>query len=211
MIINRADLTKFSGQHLIIIPIRSFYGSKSRLSPTFDELQRSRIMRFCAGIVLGATKEAPTVVITSDPEVQSFASERGKYVLADPNRGLNFAINKIYCHAGLCGVSHVTIAHGDLPLASDLTKFARPATLTIVPDRHKAGTNLISLPTNCQFQFCFGHGSFHKHQTAADSSGLAISVVEDSNLMIDIDTTDDLKTLAKCSSINFFDASIFTN
>lgn len=211
MIINHADLTQFSNQHLIIIPIRSFFGAKSRLSPTFDEWQRSQIMKFCADAVLNATREVSTIVVTSDPEVQSFALQHGKFVLPDPDLGLNYAISEIYHAADRYGVTHITIAHGDLPLASDLTQFAQESTMTIVPDRHMHGTNLLSIPTGYSFDFAFGKNSFKNHLLEAKAVGLHVSVIEDLNLMIDIDTTDDLATLARQSPINFFDLPDLTN
>lgn len=132
-------------------------------------------------------------------------------MLPDPEQGLNYAISEIYFDADLYGITHLTIAHGDLPLASDLTQFAQKSTMTIVPDRHKHGTNLLSIPTGYDFKFAFGEDSFKKHLLAAKTVGLNVSIIEDLNLMIDIDTTDDLATLAQQSSINFFDMPDLTN
>lgn len=196
MIINEADLKRFSNQHIIIIPIRSFLSGKSRLSSVLNQQQRSELMRYCANSVLGATGDVPTIVISSDPQVQSFALDRGKYCLPDPGRNLNQIVNSLYRSASDFGISHLTVAHGDLPLARDLTSLKQSSSAVIVPDRHRNGTNVLSIPTGTNFTFAYGTDSLEKHLLEARLNNLQVSLVEDPDLMIDIDFPEDLDQIA---------------
>ncbi|MCL5077059.1 MAG: 2-phospho-L-lactate guanylyltransferase [Actinobacteria bacterium] len=192
MIINEADLKRFSNQHIIIIPIRSFSSGKSRLSSVLSQQQRSELMQYCANSVIGATGDIPTIVISSDPQVQSFALERGKFCLPDPGSTLNQIINNLYKASFEFGISHLTVAHGDLPLARDLTCLKQDLSAVIVPDRHRSGTNVLSIPTGTKFIFSYGFGSLEKHIQQARLNNLQVSLVEDPSLMIDIDMPEDL-------------------
>lgn len=208
MIINEADLKRFSKQHIIIIPIRSFSTGKSRLSSVLSQQQRSELMKYCANSVISATGDIPTIVISSDPQVQSFALERGKFCLPDPGSNLNQIINSLYGAAFEFGITHLTVAHGDLPLARDLTWLKKDLSAVIVPDRHRSGTNVLSIPTGTKFIFSYGIGSLEKHIQQARLSDMEVSLVEDPNLMIDIDLPEDLDQISSKLNWNIKSAAV---
>ena len=64
--------------------------------------------------------------------------------------------------------------------------------MTLVPDRHRDGTNVIALPTDMPFQFAYGPGSFQRHLDSAIADGLSVRVRRDPLLALDIDTPSDL-------------------
>ena len=61
------------------------------------------------------------------------------------------------------GYDRVLVAHADLPLAVDIAWLARLGGLTLVPDRHDDGTNVVCLPSAIGFEFAYGPGSFRRH------------------------------------------------
>ena len=84
------------------------------------------------------------------------------------------------------------MAHADLPQARDLTVVRGFGGVTVVPDRRRDGTNVICIPTDCEFRFAYGPGSFTRHRDEAARIGLALRVLTDDALAWDIDTPDDL-------------------
>ena len=66
------------------------------------------------------------------------------------------------------------------------------AGVTIVPDRHDDGSNVLVVPTGVGFVFSYGPGSFYRHRTEAARIGIACRVIRDPRLSIDLDTPDDL-------------------
>ena len=91
------------------------------------------------------------------------------------------------------------IVHSDLLLAtgfSHLLNDCEPQTLTtsitIVPDRHEDGTNVMVVPTAIDFEFAYGRNSFVEHQKIAKNCNLSVRIIHDQYLSVDIDTVQDL-------------------
>jgi 2-phospho-L-lactate guanylyltransferase (CobY/MobA/RfbA family) len=91
------------------------------------------------------------------------------------------------------------IVHSDLPLPNNLGSLLVSShtsnSVTIVPDRHHDGTNVLIIPTGADFHCHYGAQSFSAHVTEANRLGLAIEIIEDDELALDIDTPDDLLVL----------------
>ena len=68
------------------------------------------------------------------------------------------------------GFDLAIVAHGDLPLAEDLTVAAGFDGVTLVPDRHDDGTNVLAVPTGAGFVFHYGPGSFGLHLVSSHDS-----------------------------------------
>ena len=195
MSINRIDIQELSAPHVILIPIRSFSDSKSRLTSILSPEERTDFIKKCAKGVILATGTVPTVIVTSDPEVHDFAIGLGCYVIKDNGVGLNDVVHNAFEFLRLSGIQHITIAHGDLPLARDLTSVFRRNEFTIVPDRKHDGTNVMSLPALESFQFSYGPMSFNRHLREAERLKLRITVYEDPKLAMDVDTPEDFQDL----------------
>ena len=71
---------------------------------------------------------------------------RGALVVWEPGRGLNGAVEAGVDHLLAHGVTQVTVAHADLPRATDLALVGEAPGITLVPDRYGNGTNVIALP-----------------------------------------------------------------
>jgi 2-phospho-L-lactate guanylyltransferase (CobY/MobA/RfbA family) len=67
--------------------------------------------------------------------------------------------------------------------------------VTIVPDRHRDGTNILSMPVDCPMPTAYGPGSFDNHVALARTVGLECDIIDDPDLALDLDTVDDLAEL----------------
>jgi 2-phospho-L-lactate guanylyltransferase len=177
---------------VLLVPVKAFANAKARLTTVLDDADRERLARWTTARVLAAAGELPTYVACDDETVATWATEHGATVLWHPGVGLNAAVNNSVAELRDAGVTDVVVAHGDLPRAHSLARLAAPGTLTLVPDRHGDGTNVISLPTDMAFQVSYGPGSYRRHLDAAVAAGLSVRVRRDPLLALDIDTPSDL-------------------
>jgi len=177
---------------VVLVPVKAFTDAKARLATVLDEGDRERLARWTSERVLAAAGELPTYVACDNEEVADWARQHGATTLWHPGVGLNAAVNNSVAELRESGVTDVIVAHGDLPRVHSLADLAEPGTLTLVPDRHGDGTNVIGVPTAMPFQFAYGPGSFRRHLDAAVTAGLSVRVRRDPLLALDIDTPSDL-------------------
>jgi 2-phospho-L-lactate guanylyltransferase len=172
-----------------LIPVKSFADAKHRLSTTLDAPARLSLARTMAEGVVAAAHDLPVTVVCDDRDVAAWAGAIGAAVVWCAG-GLNAAVT-----AGVEALAHrhdhVIVAHADLPYARDLTVAFGPG-ITLVPDRHRDGTNVICLPSACGFRFSYGPGSFARHLAEARRVSADVRVLDDPSLAWDIDTPQDL-------------------
>ncbi|MCE9623687.1 MAG: 2-phospho-L-lactate guanylyltransferase [Actinomycetia bacterium] len=178
--------------HAVLVPVKAFADAKARLSSVLAPDQRKALARWTADRVMAAAGELPVYVACDDDEVAKWAVDRGAKVLWHPGAGLNGAVSRSVEQLGREGVTHVAVAHGDLPLAHDLAALILPDAITLVPDAHRDGTNVVAVSTALGFAFSYGAGSFQRHLALALASGQRTVVRRDQQLARDIDTPDDL-------------------
>lgn len=182
----------------VVLPIKGFSDAKGRLEPVLSAENRASLAAFTAGGVLEATEGIDTFVVCDNDEVAQWARERGAMVVRQHKVGLNGAVAN-----GVDTAQYkrdwVLIAHSDLPFPEALLSVIDftlvTSTVTIVPDRHLDGTNVLIIPSGCGFTFHYGPGSFAAHQAEAARVGLPMRVVQHEQLGLDIDTPDDLAQL----------------
>ena len=177
---------------VVLLPVKAFTDAKARLASVLGDAERERLARWTSARVLAAAGELPTYVACDDDQVAAWATDHGASILWHPGVGLNAAVNDSVAELRDAGVTDVIVAHGDLPRAHSLAALAQPGTLTLVPDRRGDGTNVIALPTDMEFRFAYGPGSFQRHLGSAIAAGLSVRVRRDPLLALDIDTPSDL-------------------
>ena len=183
---------------VVLVPIRSFDDAKSRLADVLSADERRALARTMAATVVMAARDLPVKVVTDDSDVGGWARSVGATVLEPGVSGLNPSIALAFAEvrSELDPVTgRVIIAHADLPLAHDLRVVDGPG-VAIAPDRHRDGSNVMSIPASADFEFAYGPGSFELHQREADRLGLGVTVIDDPALALDIDHPDDLAELA---------------
>lgn len=178
-------------QVAVVVPIRSFAAGKARLALVMHDDDRVALARTMAGRVLAAAAPLPVYVVTSDHEVVAFAEARSAMVVADPG-SLNGAADAGRRAAADDGYARIIVAHADLAEPAPFAWVAEFDGVTIVPDRHGHGTNVMALPTHAKFDFAYGDDSCARHTREATARGLAVRVVHDASLAWDVDGPDDL-------------------
>ena len=179
----------------VLIPVKAFGDAKGRLAPTLGRTERERLARWTATQVLVASADLQPHVVCDDDEVAAWALSHGATVVREPARGLNAAVEGGIAHLTRHAFDHVVVVHGDLPLPASIAAVAatcRSGTVTLVPDRHRDGTNLLAFPLAGTFHVAYGPGSFERHVARASEAGLAVHVIDDADLALDLDQPDDL-------------------
>jgi 2-phospho-L-lactate guanylyltransferase len=178
----------------VLVPVKSFREAKIRLAPALSAEERSALARTMAARVLAAAQSLPVFVVCDDRDVATWAETHGAGVIWSPGLGLNGAVTDgVERLTTEHGAIEVVVAHGDLPLADDLTRVTGFAGITLVPDRHDDGTNVLCIPTRVGFTFAYGPGSFTRHRDEADRLQLPYRVLRDPRLGWDIDVPADLE------------------
>lgn len=181
-----------SGDTAVLVPVKAFDQAKVRLAPALPPNERAALARTMAEGVLRAAKGLPVFVVCDDPEVARWATAQRSAVVWEPGQGLNRAVEAgVGCLAD-AGFAQVIVTHADLPLAADVTWLARFPGVTIVPDRHGDGTNVICIPARRNFRFAYGPGSFARHRAEAGRIGQPLRIVREPLLSWDVDLPRDL-------------------
>jgi 2-phospho-L-lactate guanylyltransferase len=176
----------------VVVPIRSFASGKGRLAGVLSDAARAALARTLAQRVLDAAAPLPVYVVTSDDDVVAFASDNGAKVVPDAG-SLNAAADAGRAAAAADGFAMVIVAHADLAQPTPFAWVADFDGVTIVPDRHGTGSNVVALPTAAAFAFAYGDGSRARHEAEARRRGLALRVVDAASLAWDVDEPRDLR------------------
>lgn len=181
----------------VVIPVKSFALAKGRLAGAISDTERESLARRCAeGVVRAASPHAVYVVCDNDG-IEEWAGTVGARVVRQVSAGLNGAVHDGWMRAKQDGFDHILVAHADLPLARTFAHVPRAGEITLVPDRHNDGTNVLSLPADSGFVLHYGPASFFAHLEEAVARHLPHHVVHDDELSLDLDTVDDLQELTR--------------
>ncbi|MGD9703540.1 MAG: 2-phospho-L-lactate guanylyltransferase [Acidimicrobiia bacterium] len=179
-------------QVAVLLPVKAFHEAKKRLRPALTDDERARLARWMAGRVVDAAAPHPVFVVCDDLAVARWAESVRASVLWRPARGLNAAVGDGFATLSGKGYRSIVVIHSDLPLASDLGRFADPVVATLVPDHREDGTNVLALPAGIPIEFGYGAGSFHHHLAECRRLGIEARVVHDPFLALDVDTPEEL-------------------
>ena len=183
----------------ILIPCKGFARGKTRLAGVLTPDQRADLCAALFHHTLGQALAtgARVAVVSEDAAVAQFARAQGALAVADPGGGLNAAL----AHGAdvLGSDAPLILLPIDLPglPAARLLALPAPAGVTLVPDRHGDGTNLMLLnpAARHRFRFAYGAGSLPRHAGIARDLLLPLRLWRDPHLALDLDTPADLDTL----------------
>jgi 2-phospho-L-lactate guanylyltransferase len=188
------------GERAVLVPVKAFADAKRRLGSALGDTERMLLARRMAEHVLQAAAPLPVAVVCDDGAVADWAREQGALVVWEPGRGLNGAVEAGISRLASMGVHTAIVAHGDLPLATGLADLGPFDGVTLVPDRHGNGTNVVQLPASSGFRFSYGPGSFERHRTESERLGLPLRVLHLPSLAYDVDWPADLIHVCTTSS-----------
>ena len=180
----------------ILIPVKAFKNSKNRLYNSLSNNQRitaskNLINRLSQNFI----KLDQKVTIVTDDKDLKIKNTEIFFTESALNDALGEAINSI-SHQD----NFVIIMHADLPLvvSTDLTELISLADKNIpfiVPDRHISGTNALGLPIKKIDDLFFGKDSFKKFTDHFSNINQELTVIKNSNIAFDLDTSEDLDLL----------------
>ena len=184
-----------------IIPIKASGEAKSRLSGALEPDQRESLVGNMLDHVVRAAQGASHIARILLVGPSRLGLPRSIPLLSDPGTGLNPAIESAV--AQIADGKHgsperLVILFADLPEVTsaeiDLLAAAPSGTVAIAPDRHKTGTNALSLPMadSKRFRFAFGEDSFARHKAECERLGLTANIILSHGLERDVDEPADL-------------------
>ena len=195
-----------------IIPVKRFGAAKQRLLEALDRPGRAALVKAMLADVLAATASAElterVIVVTGERRAERIALGRARRpappveVFRDPqDLGQPEAATLGIVRAMALGAGCVALLPGDCPLLDPAELDAalermRSGRVAIVPDRHGSGTNALLLSPPDAIGPAFGPGSCARHADRARRAGHEVAVEPLDSLGLDIDTPDDLATLA---------------
>ena len=193
----------------VVVPIRSFRGGKSRLSPILNESGREALVRAMFDHVLDAVKTSgvcdEVLIVSPDPEVLDRAAKfEGVSAVFQPPSipGLNASADLGRAWALEHDFDRMLVLFGDLPLidADDIGTIAREASpVVIATDRHGNGTNGLLLdlrvPETHEFRFAYGAESARLHSDEATRLRLPAISRQFGGVAFDLDTVEDVDEL----------------
>lgn len=177
----------------VLIPVKAFGHAKGRLSDALDQPTRAELAQRMATHLVQVQQNVIVAVCCDDEGVADWASSVGASTIWCPDTELNGAVQQGFAELRAAGYLSVAVAHSDLPLATSLDSLLGWRGITLVPDRHRTGSNVIALPTSIDFQFSYGADSFQRHVAEAVRHRCGLRVVHDRRLGWDVDHPDDLE------------------
>jgi 2-phospho-L-lactate/phosphoenolpyruvate guanylyltransferase len=196
-----------------IIPVKRFGFAKQRLLEALDRPRRAALVKAMLADVLAATTRAERVerviMVTGEGRAERIALRHSRRtaapleVLRDPrDTGHPEAATLGIIRAKALGAECVALLPGDCPLLDPAELDAaldrmRRGRVTIVPDRHGTGTNALLMSPPDAIGPAFGPDSCARHTVRARRLGYDLAVEQLDSLALDVDTPDDLATLAE--------------
>ena len=141
----------------IVVPLKRFDLAKDRLRQA-AKLDVTRLAEDLALGVLRSSSPRHVIVLSESDEISRFADAHGAEAWRSEAQSLNEAVQGAYA-ALRERFDRLLIVHGDLSHPEGLGRFDPGPGITIVADRHRAGTNVLVVPTDIDFHFAYGPDS----------------------------------------------------
>ncbi len=191
----------------VLIPFKA-QRRKSRLSRLLGEEERKRLAELMLIDVLEAAKGAGVLrrsyVISSDEEALSLSRKAGASTIREArDSGVNEALAAGMSELGT-GLDFAVLP-SDLPqltpveLASAL-ELKKAFGCVMAPSRAFDGTNLLVFSGRTPLRLSYDSDSFWNHLRTAAEMGAKLAVCTKRGVLNDVDTDDDLTTLARSDS-----------
>jgi 2-phospho-L-lactate guanylyltransferase len=174
----------------IVVPLKRFDLAKDRLRQA-AKLDVTRLAEDLALGVLRSSSPRHVIVLSESDEISRFADAHGAEAWRSEAHSLNEAVQGAYV-ALRERFDRLIIVHGDLARPEGLGRFAPGPGVTIVADHHRAGTNVLVVPTGLDFHFAYGPDSLRLHHVEAERLGVSCAVLNDSPWRFDVDEPGDL-------------------
>ena len=184
-----------------LIPVKSLVTAKSRLSSSFTQQQRERLVLDMLHHVLCVLLESELFekvsVVSSDKHVLEKANLWGAQAVVEEYHGHNQALYAAALREMSAGVTTLLTISADLPLLTtrEIRCFFEQSLqhdVMLAPSRDGTGTNAIMVHPPLAVPYVFGPGSLQSFVEVAMQKHLSYSKFHSIGLALDIDTIDDL-------------------
>lgn len=193
---------------VVLLPVKDPGNAKRRLASLLSADERRDLvwamLREMAA-ELDACREADCVVVVArDPAVIQYAKQQGWEVIPESEQvSQGHSVDRASFLLQKRGAEVVLSVPGDIPLlqARDVDSLLRQPLAgpgaVLVPSRDGKGTNALLRMPPTVFPSRFGKNSFLLHRTAADAAAVALAVVENPRMALDLDEAADLVYIVK--------------
>jgi 2-phospho-L-lactate guanylyltransferase len=195
------------GMKAILIPVKTFAESKTRLAPHYPEAARAALAEaLCSdffSVVAEATLAQRIYVASQEPLALGWARERGWRMIPESEQISEScsvdAASLLCANEGVTALLRIPI---DVPLANAddidaiLSAVEAAPSAIIVPSRDGTGTNALLRSPPCLFPSHFGPDSFARHLAEAEGCGARMTILRNPRIELDVDEPADLHALA---------------
>lgn len=190
---------------VVLLPVKDPSKAKQRLASVLSSEERialtGAMLRDVGQALAGAKLPDRIVVVTSDPATIEQTLGRGWEVLPESQQiSESQSVDWASSYLMTQGATVVLRLPGDIPLlrAEDVDSLLSieltSRTALLVPSRDGTGTNALLRNPPDTFPSRFGPNSFQLHQQEAYRAGVAIKVIKNARIALDIDDVTDLAT-----------------
>jgi 2-phospho-L-lactate guanylyltransferase len=185
-----------------LIPVKSLMTAKSRLTSSFTQQQRERLvldmLHHVLCVLLDCGLFEKVSVVSSDKLVLEKAYLWGAQALVEEYHDHNLALHAAALREISEGVNTLLTISADLPLLTtqEIRCFYEQSLqhdVVLAPSRDGTGTNAIMVHPPLAVPYVFGLGSLQRYIEAAKQKHLSYSKFHSIGLALDIDTIDDLE------------------
>jgi 2-phospho-L-lactate/phosphoenolpyruvate guanylyltransferase len=194
----------------LIIPVKKFDKSKTRLSPFLNLQERKELTEYLISDTLDKIhklKNSQTIIVSGEKIKLDDKFSDILIINENISNGVNNAIELANKFIENNEFSESIIIPIDLPLlsTSDLKKIIKFSKdykniICIVPSQRFDGTNILLRKPNLIIDTFYDNNSFYNHIKATTEKKKVIKIFDIENLMIDLDTIEDVTTI-----INIYD------
>jgi 2-phospho-L-lactate guanylyltransferase len=200
----------------IVIPLKKFDKSKTRLSPFLNFKERKELTELLLLDTLDKIHklENSQIIIVTGENI-NLADKFNDIVIINEyhSSGVNNAIDLANKFIENNEFSESIIIPIDLPLLStkdlkNMIKFSRKFKkgICIVPSQRYDGTNILLRKPNLIIETFYDNNSFYNHIKATAEKRKVIKIFNSENLMIDLDRVEDITTI-----VNIYDTLYYNN
>jgi 2-phospho-L-lactate guanylyltransferase len=191
----------------ILIPVKEFGASKTRLAPHFSPNARADLAAaLCEDFfrVVAQVKGASQIFVASrEPRALGAARANGwETIIETVQISESHSVDAASRLCESLGVRALLRMPADLPLTrpadieSILEAVGNSPSCILVPSADGTGTNALLRSPPCLFPSHFGPNSFTQHLSEAERCGARITLLRNPHIALDIDELDDLRALA---------------
>lgn len=195
----------------LIVPVKPFALGKSRLAPVLAQEERMDLARTLLMQTLKAVAAVEhlggIIAISRDESVLALARQCGASTLtetafvppnhADPEAGLNHALQQARAVAVARGADAVLVLPADLPLLTvpDIDALIQLGLgcerCVVLAGSGDGGTNALLVRPPHAIDFAYGPQSLDRHRARAEAAGLTVHLVDSPALALDLDSPAD--------------------